>query len=157
MATKFFDCECIVCIEFIVKGTTITFQSLIKAIKYRRHENKNNNNKQCNILLHVNAKLHAAHKTKMLLQKFKWEIWPYPPRNTELTPCDFHILNSYIKNGLSRQHFRTDDKCKLAVLNWLEIARGDLYFITGITYYGMIKVSVRSENTSKMIYAYVVE
>lgn len=53
---------------------------------------------------------------------------PHSSYQPVLAPCDFILFGS-MKNNLSPQHFWTDNENKLAVLNWLEYAEGNFYFI----------------------------
>lgn len=54
------------------------------------------------------------------------EFYPHPLYSPVLEPHDFHLFRT-LKYDISHEYFRTDDKFKQAVLNWLRNA-GDFYF-----------------------------
>ncbi|GBN40348.1 hypothetical protein AVEN_84053-1 [Araneus ventricosus] len=56
------------------------------------------------VLLQDNARPHVAKKTLQLLEKFRWEVLQHPPYNTDIPPCDSHILGP-LKKG---QRFTCD-------------------------------------------------
>ncbi|UYV74824.1 GNPAT [Cordylochernes scorpioides] len=70
------------------------------------------------LLVHDNARPHAARTTQTLLEKFKWKIFTYPPYSPELTPRDFHLFPA-LKLHLGGKHFANDDEVQAEVNHWL--------------------------------------
>ncbi|UYV63882.1 hypothetical protein LAZ67_2005882 [Cordylochernes scorpioides] len=44
------------------------------------------------LLVHDNARPHAARTTQTLLENLKWEIFTHPPYSPDLAPSDFHLF-----------------------------------------------------------------
>ncbi|KAG5325554.1 ASH1 methyltransferase, partial [Pseudoatta argentina] len=44
------------------------------------------------ILLHDNARPHAAKPAKTYLETLKWEVLPHPPHSPDIAPSDFHLF-----------------------------------------------------------------
>ncbi|UYV63884.1 hypothetical protein LAZ67_2005884 [Cordylochernes scorpioides] len=47
------------------------------------------------LLVHDNARPHAARTTQTLLENLKWEIFTHPPYSPDLAPSDFHLFPVY--------------------------------------------------------------
>lgn len=82
----------------------------------------------CKILQHLT-------KAIKVYRRWKWsegteilmgglDLTPY---RSDLAQYDFHLFGPMM-NDLSTQHFRSDNKLKLAVLDWLEDIGGNFYF-----------------------------
>jgi transposase len=44
------------------------------------------------IILHDNARLHAARLTSEAIAKIGWEVLPHPSYSPDLTPSDYHLF-----------------------------------------------------------------
>jgi transposase len=49
------------------------------------------------VILHDNARLHTAVRTRTLLEHFNWELFYHPPYSPDLAPSVYH-LRTYLKN-----------------------------------------------------------
>jgi transposase len=64
-------------------------------------------NKRCGmltsgvVLLHDNARLYTAARTRTLLEHFSWELFDHPPYSPDLAPSDYHQY-SYLPEELVR-------------------------------------------------------
>jgi transposase len=60
------------------------------------------------VLLHDNARLHTAARTRALLQHFKWELFDHPLYSPDLTPSEHHLF-TYLKKWLRSQRFNNNE------------------------------------------------
>jgi hypothetical protein len=49
------------------------------------------------VLLHDNALLHTASRTRALLEHFSWELFDHPLSNPDLSVSDYDLF-TYLKN-----------------------------------------------------------
>ncbi|UYV71032.1 hypothetical protein LAZ67_8001474 [Cordylochernes scorpioides] len=70
------------------------------------------------LLVHDNARPHAARTTQTLLENFKWEIFTHPTYSPELAPSDFHLFPA-LKLHLGGKHFANDDEVQAEANHWL--------------------------------------
>ncbi|UYV62003.1 hypothetical protein LAZ67_1007460 [Cordylochernes scorpioides] len=70
------------------------------------------------LLVHDNARPHAARTTQTLLENFKWEFFTHPPYSPELASSDFHLFPA-LKLYLGGKHFANDDEVQAEVNYWL--------------------------------------
>jgi histone-lysine N-methyltransferase SETMAR len=50
------------------------------------------------LLVHDNARLHTAARSRALLEHFNWELSDHPSYSRDLAPSDYHLF-TYAKNG----------------------------------------------------------
>ncbi|UYV73323.1 hypothetical protein LAZ67_10002715 [Cordylochernes scorpioides] len=103
MLTVFFDYQGIVHHEFQQQGSTITADShlgvlrrLREAIRLKRPELWRS--KSC-ILHHDNAPAHTALKISKFLQDHSTSVFPQPPYNPDLAPCEFFLFEKLKKSS----------------------------------------------------------
>ncbi|UYV75327.1 H3F3C [Cordylochernes scorpioides] len=60
------------------------------------------------LLVHDNARPHAARTIQTFLENFKWEIFTHPPYSPDLAPSDFHLFPA-LKLHLGGKHFANND------------------------------------------------
>jgi histone-lysine N-methyltransferase SETMAR len=70
------------------------------------------------MVLHENARPHAAARTQAMLQKFGWEVFEHPAYSPDLAPSDFHFFPK-LKQFLGGRCFKSDEEVKDAVKEWL--------------------------------------
>lgn len=121
MATIFWDWRGVLLIDFMPRGDTInanayceTLKKLRRAIQNRRRGLLSNGV----ILVHDNARPHAAGLTQQLLQQFKWETFNHPPYSPDLAPSDFHLFTK-LKDFLAGKKFDSDEELKEGVTTYL--------------------------------------
>jgi histone-lysine N-methyltransferase SETMAR len=61
------------------------------------------------VLLHDNARPHAAARTQALLERFNWELFGHPPYSSDLLPSTYHLL-THLMNWLRSQHLSNNEK-----------------------------------------------
>jgi histone-lysine N-methyltransferase SETMAR len=74
------------------------------------------------MLLHDNARPHAAARTQAMLQEFDWEVFEHP----DLAPSDFHLFPK-LKEFLGCRRFKSDEEVKDAVKEWLNGLAAEVY------------------------------
>jgi histone-lysine N-methyltransferase SETMAR len=70
------------------------------------------------MLLHDNARPHAAARTQAMLQEFGWEVFEHPAYSPDLATSDFHLFPK-LKEFLGGRRFKSDEEVKDAVKEWL--------------------------------------
>jgi hypothetical protein len=78
------------------------------------------------MLLHDNARPHAAASTQAMLQEFGWEVFEHPAYSPDLAPSDFHLFPK-LKEFLGSRRFKSDGKVKGAVKEWLNGLAAEVY------------------------------
>jgi hypothetical protein len=81
------------------------------------------------VLLHYNACLHTAARTRALGEHFNWELFHHSPYSPDLTSSDYHLF-TYVKNWLGSQLFNNDEELMEGVRMWLSSQMAD-FFDTG--------------------------
>jgi transposase len=81
------------------------------------------------LLIHDNARPHAAADTVDTLHALKFEVLEHPPYSPDLAPSDFHLFG-HMKEHLRGQKF-ADDEVMEAVQSWLK-ATPKSSFVEGI-------------------------
>jgi hypothetical protein len=82
------------------------------------------------VLLHDNALLHTAARTRALLEHFNWELRDHPPYNRDHTPSDYHPF-TYLKNCC-------DQSVSIRMRNWW---KASYCFDTGIHTHLLMELS----------------
>jgi histone-lysine N-methyltransferase SETMAR len=77
------------------------------------------------MLLHDNARPHAAARTQAMLQNFGWEVFEHPAYSPDLTPSDFHLFPK-LKEFLGGRRFKSDEVTD-AVKEWLNGLAAEVY------------------------------
>jgi histone-lysine N-methyltransferase SETMAR len=131
MAAVFWDRKGVMMGEFMQQGTTITsevycetLEKLHRAIQNKRHGILTSGV----VLLHDNAHLHTAARTRALLKHFNWELFYHPPYTSNLAPS-YCLLFSYLKNWLRSQHFKDTEKWMEVVKMWMSTLAADFFDI----------------------------
>jgi transposase len=121
MASVFWGRKGILLTEFMAPGTTITSEVYCETLnKLRRSIQKKRLGMLTKgvVLLHDNARPHAAARTTVLIKVFNWEIFDHPPYSSDLAPSDYHIFTK-MKVWLATQRFHTNEELIDGVNNWL--------------------------------------
>ncbi|GFU33018.1 histone-lysine N-methyltransferase SETMAR [Trichonephila clavipes] len=61
-------------------------------------------NRKSVLLLHDNARPHAARVARNMIQRLRWETLCYPPYSPDLSPSDYHLFHS-LDNHLRGKSF----------------------------------------------------
>jgi histone-lysine N-methyltransferase SETMAR len=78
------------------------------------------------MLLHVNARRHAAARTQAMLQEFGWEVFEHTAYSPDLAPSNFHLFRK-LKEFLGGRRFRSDEEVQDAVKEWLNGLAAEIY------------------------------
>jgi hypothetical protein len=79
------------------------------------------------VLLHDNAHLHTAARTRALLEHFNWELSDHP-YSSDLALSDYHLF-TYLMNWMGSQHFNSE--LMEGIKTWLS-SQAAGFFDTGI-------------------------
>lgn len=129
MCTVFWDRKGLLLVDFLPRGETInserycgTLQKLRRAIQNKRRGMLSKGI----ILLHDNARPHAANRTQALIRSFGWEQLDHPPYSPDLAPSDYHLF-LHLKQHLGGQRHDNDDDVKMTVMQWLTKQAADFF------------------------------
>ncbi|GFN77815.1 histone-lysine N-methyltransferase SETMAR [Plakobranchus ocellatus] len=75
--------------------------------------------KEWSKLEHDNATPHSTNLTQQWLQRYGWEIHPYPAHSPDLAPSDFHLFEP-LKRHLGGMAFETEDDLISELRNWFD-------------------------------------
>ena len=95
MLTLFFDCRGPLRIEFLCDGGSINaerYVETLKALKTDIHNKRRDCPNKPNLLLHDNARPHTAARTKVALEKLRFDLLSQPPYSPDLAPSDFALF-----------------------------------------------------------------
>jgi hypothetical protein len=108
----------------------------------------------CAVLLHDNARLQTAARTRALLGYFNWELFDHPPYSPDLAPSDYHLF-TYLKNLMGSQRFNSSEEFMEGIKTWLRSQAAD-FFDAGIhklnpRYDKYVQFLVNNRNPSSLI------
>lgn len=122
MITVFWDCEGIILVDYLPKGTTINAeyysdllsgplrQALTKYRPGKLHARP--------LLQQDNARPHTARRTRAVLNDLRWELLPHPPYSPDLAPSDYHLF-AELKKPLRGVRFEDLNDVKRAINRWI--------------------------------------
>jgi histone-lysine N-methyltransferase SETMAR len=116
MASVFWDAECILFIDYLEKGKTITgeyYSNLLTRLDEKIREKRTGLQKK-NIFYQDNA---SAHKSVLAMGKLRdlhCELLEYPPSSLDLAPSDFCLFPK-LKLFLASQRFSSNQEAIAAV------------------------------------------
>ena len=73
------------------------------------------------IILHDNARPHAARLTSEAIAKMGWEVLPHPSCSPDLAPSDYHLFG-FVKDQLRGQRYEKTEAILKAVRQCLRMA-----------------------------------
>lgn len=129
MATVFWDRHGVLLVEFMPQGQTINAEAYCETLRKLRRAIQNKRRGMLTkgvLLLHDNARPHAAVRTQNLIDSFGWDVIDHPPYSPDLAPSDFHLF-CHLKKNLGGKHFGNSDEVKVAVSKWLSEQAADFY------------------------------
>ncbi|UYV80702.1 hypothetical protein LAZ67_19001447 [Cordylochernes scorpioides] len=112
MAIVFWDCKGVLLVDYLPPNTTVNAARYCEVLSKLRAAIKRKRPGLLSrkvLLVHDNARPHAARTTQTLLENFKWEIFTHPPYSPDLAPSDFHLFPA-LKLHLGGKHFANDDE-----------------------------------------------
>ena len=90
MGTVFWDAEGLILAEFLERGQTITAARYVQTLHKLRRALRDKRPGR-NIILHDNARPHAARLTSEAIAKMGWEVLPHPSYSPDLASPSFRI------------------------------------------------------------------
>lgn len=121
MATVFWDCKGVLLVDYLPPNTTVNAARYCEVLTKLRAAIKRKRPGLLSrkvLLVHDNARPHAARTTQTLLENFKWEIFAHPPYSPDLAPSDFHLFPA-LKLHLGGKHFANNDEVEAEANHWL--------------------------------------
>ena len=91
MGTVFWDAEGLILAEFLEPGQTITAARYVQTLHKLRRALRDKRPGRNIIILHDNARPHAARLTSEAIAKMGWEVLPHPSYSPDLAPSDYHL------------------------------------------------------------------
>jgi histone-lysine N-methyltransferase SETMAR len=91
-AIRFLNAQNVLLVEFMPRGTTINAETYCATLRRSRYAIQNRRRGLLSsgvMLLHDNARPHAAVRTQAVLQEFGWEVFEHPAYSPDLAPSDF--------------------------------------------------------------------
>lgn len=82
------------------------------------------------ILLHDNAKPHAARRTQAKLREMGWEWLEHPPYSPDLSPSDYHLFKS-LEHHLRNRRFANIEAVRTSLTDFFEF-KDDQFWNRGI-------------------------
>jgi histone-lysine N-methyltransferase SETMAR len=129
MATVVWACEGVLLVVFMPQGTTINAEWYCATLRRLRYAIKNRRRGLLSsgvMLLHDNARPHAAARTQGMLQEFGWKVFEHPAYSPDLAPSDFHLFPKW-KELLGGRRFKSDEEVKDAFKEWLKGLAAEVY------------------------------
>ena len=125
MGTVFWDAEGLILAEFLERGRTITAARYVQTLHKLRRALRDKRPGRNFIILHDNARPHAARLTSEAIAKMGWEVLPHPSYSPDLAPFDYHLFG-FVKDQLRGQH-ETTEAIQKAVRQCLRMAGTEFY------------------------------
>jgi hypothetical protein len=89
MATVSRDRKRVLMVEFMQQGTTVTPEVHYETLRRAMQNNRLGMLTSDVVLLHGNARLHAAAHIRALMEYFNWELFDHPFYSSHLDPSDY--------------------------------------------------------------------
>ena len=120
MGTVFWNAEGLILAEFVEHGRTITAARYVQTLHKLRRALRDKRPGRNIIILHDNARPHAARLTSEAMAKMGWEVLPHPSYSPDLAPSDYHLFG-FVKDQLRGRH-ETTEAIQKAVRQCLRMA-----------------------------------
>lgn len=117
MATIFWDCEGILLIDYLPKGTTMNGQyyaDLLTRLRSVVVEKRRGKVSRGVLLLQDNAPVHTSKVSRAALRETGFQEIDHPPYSPDLAPCDYFLFKN-LKSDLRGKKFEGEDEIKCAV------------------------------------------
>jgi len=126
MGTFFWDAEGLILAEFLEPGQTITAARYVQTLHKLRCALRDKHLGRNIIILHDNARPHAARLTLEAIAKMGWDVLPHPSYSPVLAPSDYHLFG-FMKDQLRGQRYETTEAIQKAVRRCLRMAGTEFY------------------------------
>ena len=125
MGTVFWDAEGLILAEFLESGHTVTAARYVQTLHKLRRALRDKRLGRNIIILHDNARPHAACLTSEAIAKMGWEVLPHLSYSPDLAPSDYHLFE-FVKDQL-RGRYETTEAIQKAVRQCLRMAGTEFY------------------------------
>jgi histone-lysine N-methyltransferase SETMAR len=125
----FLNAQNVLLVEFMPRGATINAESYCATLRRLRYAIQNRRRGillSGVMLLHDNARPHAAARMQAMLQEFGWEVFEHPAYSPDLAPSDFHLFPK-LKEFLGGKRMETDVEVKETDTAWLNGLAAEFY------------------------------
>jgi hypothetical protein len=112
--------------EFLERGQTITAARNVQPLHKLHRALRDKRPGRNIIILHDNARPHAARLTSEAIAKMGWEVLPHPSYSPDLAPSDYHLFG-FVKDQLRGQRYETTEAIQKAVRQCLRMAGTEFY------------------------------
>ncbi|XP_015794241.1 histone-lysine N-methyltransferase SETMAR-like [Tetranychus urticae] len=134
MATIFWDCEGILLIKVMPKGTTINSDSYCQILDELRENIKEKRRGKLRskvILLHDNARPHTSQATRTKISELGFQPLDHPPYSPDLAPSDYFLFKN-LKYSLKGKRFDSETEVTNA-LNAFFRSKSPEWYRSGIS------------------------
>ncbi|UYV65006.1 hypothetical protein LAZ67_3002786 [Cordylochernes scorpioides] len=121
MAIVFWDCKGVLLVYYLPPNTTVNAARFCEVLTKLRAAVKRKRPGLLSrkvLLVHDNARPHAARTTQTLLENFKWKIFTHTPYSPDLAPSEFDLFPA-LKLHLGGKHFANDGEVQAEANHWL--------------------------------------
>ncbi|XP_063387179.1 histone-lysine N-methyltransferase SETMAR-like [Cydia fagiglandana] len=130
MATVFWDCDGILLIDYLEKGSTINalyYADLVRQVRQAIVEKRRGKLRKGILFLQDNAPVHTAHVARRALKEVGFDEIDHPPYSPDLAPSDYFLFNN-LKKELRGKRFTSDEEMKAAVEEHFEGQNKEYFF-----------------------------
>ena len=121
MATIFGDCEGVIHVDYLPRGSTMNgayYGALLKRMRESLKEKRRGKLKRGVLLQQDNAPVHNSKVAIAAAKECKFEIISHPPYSPEMAPSDYHMFGN-LKKFLRGRRFEDDSDMTAAVDWWI--------------------------------------
>jgi len=126
MGTVFWDADRSILAKFLKPGQTITAARYVQTLHKLHRALRDKHPGRNIIILHDNARPHAARLTSEAIVKMGWEVLRHPTYSPDLAPSDYHLFG-FVKDQLRGQGYETTEAIQKAVHQCLWMAGTEFY------------------------------
>ena len=126
IGTVFWDAEGLILAKFLEPGQTITAARYVQTLHKLRRALCDKRPGRNVIILHDNARPHAARFTWEAIAKMGWKVLPHPLCSPDLAPSDYHLF-TFVKDQLRGQRYETTEAIQVVVRQCLWMAETEFY------------------------------
>jgi len=104
-----YDCEGMIMTDRVPNGTTVTaayYRQFLQKLRRKMHANRPDLLENGFLILHDNARPQRGKDVRELLDRYSWEVLPYPPYSPNMRPPDFNLFPK-LKINVRGVHFST--------------------------------------------------
>ena len=127
--TIFWDCEGVLLVDFLSRGTAINGSydaSFLHRLRSSIREKRRGKLRRGVLLLQDSTSVHKLNITQNAIQYTDFTELNHPAYSSDLAPSDYHLFSN-LKNFLRDRKFETDDEAIMTVNHYLESLDSDSF------------------------------